>query len=95
MSTAACVQLSIYDEEAFLEHGPLRPIGPEVGSLLLRLLALKGWTLHDPVRAFAGEGRLFILERDGLEVRRVGASLDDVAVELFEEAARFTPVEAE
>lgn len=85
-------QLSIDDE---LEHVGLRRLGdgPELGVPLILPLVAKGWRLHDPVRAFAGGGFLFVLERDGVEVRRVGACLADVAVDLFREAARMTPVD--
>lgn len=85
-------QLSIYDE--FDRGEPLRRLGagPELGAVLLLPLAAKGWHLHEPVRAFAGQGNLYILERAGIELRRVGASLGEVAVDLFEEAARYTPV---
>jgi hypothetical protein len=80
-------QLSVYDELDRLEHGPLRRIGegPELGELLLRPLLLKGWRLLE-FPAFAGDGVVFVLERGGVEVRRTGASLAEVAIELFTEA---------
>jgi hypothetical protein len=59
--------------------------GLELGMTLLQPLLLRGWTLHEPTNAFGG-GRLFILEHEriGLEVRAEGATLGDVAVDLFE-----------
>jgi len=64
--------------------------GLELGMTLLQPLLMRGWKLHERT-AFAGGGRtLFILANDLLEVKREGATLGDVAVELFEEAAQFT-----
>jgi hypothetical protein len=81
-------QLSVYDELDRLDQGELRRIGNDhaFGELLLRPLLLKGWRLHE-FPAFAGHGVVFVLERGGVEVRRTGDRLADVAVELFTEAA--------
>jgi hypothetical protein len=67
--------------------------GVELGETLLRPLLMRGWTLHEPVEAFAGGRKLFILQhaRIGLEVKAEGATLGEVACQLFEEAAPFTP----
>jgi hypothetical protein len=69
--------------------------GPELGMTLLQPLLMKGWALHEPVTAFAGGRRLFILQhsRIGLEVKAEGATIGDVACELMEKAAPFTPWE--
>jgi hypothetical protein len=57
----------------------------EFGSLLLRLLSLDGWDVGH-VRAFAGDGVLVVARRGELEVRRQGASVADVACDVFTEA---------
>jgi hypothetical protein len=98
---ATLQQLTIYDVLAELEREPAdEPIGmsrlgagPELGMTLLQPLLMRGWTLLPPVVAFAGGRQLFILvhKRIGLEVKAEGATLGDVAVELFEQAAAFTP----
>lgn len=86
-------QLSIFDELE-QESAPSRlGAGAELGRVLLAPLLLKGWRLHEPVRAFAGDGNLWILERDGLELRRVASTLGEIAVDLYEEACRITPID--
>jgi hypothetical protein len=82
-------QLSLYDEVDLLTRGPMRRLGEgrAIGELLLQPLLLRGWRLHEPFPGFAGDGFVFILERGGVEVRRTGSSLAEVAVDLFEEAA--------
>lgn len=81
-------QLSVYDELDRIDRGELRKLGEDhvLGELLLRPLLLSGWRLLE-FPAFAGEGVVFVLERGGIEVRRTGDRLADVAVEMFKEAA--------
>lgn len=98
---ATLQQLTIYDVLAELEREAVdEPIGmsrlgagPELGMTLLQPLLMRGWTLHEPVTAFAGGRKLFILEhqRIGIQVKAEGQTLGDVAVDLFEQAAPFTP----
>ena len=59
---------------------------PAFGSLLLDLLGCAGWSIVI-TGAFAGDGVLVIARRGPFEVRRSGATLADVAVDLFREAA--------
>lgn len=101
---ATLQQLTIYDALAELEREAAdEPIGmsrlgagPELGMTLLQPLLLRGWSLQQPVRAFAGGGQLFMLvhARTGVEVKAEGDALSDVAVELFEKACVFTPFES-
>lgn len=81
-------QLSVYDELDRLDEGEFRRIGKDhvFGELILRPLLLNGWRLLE-FPAFAGDGVVFVLERGGIEVRRTGDRLADVAVDLFTEAA--------
>lgn len=83
-------QLCLYDELDYGRYGHnLRRLGEgrELGELLLKPLLLKGWRLHEPFPGFAGDGFVFVLERGGVEVRRTGGSLAEVAVDLFKEAS--------
>lgn len=85
-------QLTIYDELDDLEEraDTLRLLGdgPELGLAILQPLFTRGWRLHR-AEAFAGGGRvLFILANGVFEVKREGASLGDVATDLFAEAAK-------
>jgi hypothetical protein len=60
----------------------------EWGSAIKRLLELAGWTVHDPVPAFAGDGQLFLMTKrvDGraVELRATGNEFVDVATELLQ-----------
>jgi hypothetical protein len=74
--------------------------GVELGRTLLEPLLRKGWELHgvdEPITAFAGGRRLFILRHPtiagGLEIKAEGATLGDVACELMQNAAPWTPWE--
>jgi hypothetical protein len=67
----------------------LRPIGPEAGRLLMRLLELNGWNVYQR-RAFGG-GLLLIAERAEAPFLRAearGDSLAEAACELFIECQR-------
>ena len=88
-------QLTIFNE-LDRDRGTLRRLGdgPELGMALLEPLFASGWKLHR-VRPFAGEpGWLFILTNDVFEVKRVGAELGDVAIDLFKKAAPFVSAAA-
>lgn len=91
-------QLTIWDvlDELDDEQHQLSRLGagPELGMVLLRPLLMRGWRLHD-APAFAAPGRkLFILANSVFEVKREGATLGDVVVDLVEEAVRLTGVAA-
>lgn len=93
MTTAATLpgQLTVYDELERLDEGEFQTIGKDrvFGDLILRPLLLNGWRMFE-FPAFGGEGSIFVLERGGIEVRRTGQRLADVAVDLFTEAAALT-----
>lgn len=106
--TATAAQLSFEDlpsaEPGRPLHGMQR-LGEtfEFGAMLMQLLGLAGWTVVI-TKPFAGiheleqehaDGVLVIAERDGLEVRRTGASLADVASEIFSEAMALLPPRAQ
>lgn len=60
------------------------------GQLLLQLLELGGWTVT--VRPlFCDSGVLVLAERDRVVIYRKGASVADVACDLFTEATRRRP----
>lgn len=59
----------------------------EFGSLLLRLLELGGWSVHQ-LPAFAGDGIIVIAHRRGRVVEMRGETIADVAVPIYEEAMR-------
>ena len=87
-------QLSIFDvlEELDAEQAELRRLGDgiELGMALLQPLFVRGWRLHG-TRAFSSSDRmLYILANGVFEVKREGATLGDVAVELFEEAVKLS-----
>jgi hypothetical protein len=68
--------------------------GRESGIHLLQPLLARGWVLHR-MRPFAGAARwLFVLGNGTFEVKREGEALGDVAIEMFEEAARLTSASA-
>jgi hypothetical protein len=67
----------------------------EWGSAIRRLIELAGWTIHEPVPAFAG-GQLFLatnrIQGRDVEVRVIGDTWADVSVELLKQTqARFPP----
>lgn len=88
-------QLTIFDalEEFDAEQGELRRLGEgiELSMALLEPLFVRGWRLHE-TRAFAGgdDRLLFVLANDVFEVKREGATLGEVAGELFDEAVKLS-----
>lgn len=77
------------------ELGPLQPIGPDCGELLLELLELNGWTVHRRP-AFAGDGVLLIATHpDGYDIRADGPTTAAAATPLFWQAARIRPVDGD
>lgn len=86
MTTAT--QLSFDDLPALEADDELQRLGEtrEFGYLLLELLNHAGWDVV-VTAAFAGEGVLVIARGvDGIEIKRQGAKVADVAADLFQEA---------
>jgi hypothetical protein len=75
--------------------GELERLGETIewGDAILRTLRLFGW---DAIKttSFAGadgEGVLVVAEKQGLEIRRTGATLAEAATRVMEEAVRLSP----
>lgn len=63
----------------------------EWGQMLIRLLELKGWTVHQR-RAFAGDGVILIATNPaGYDVQAAGATIAEASFPLFMECVSRIP----